>query len=146
MGLDRTDMILAHFGFALFLAGVLITEASSVESDVRFAPNETRNIGGLDFRFKGVEHAKGPNYTADQGTLEVLRDGKVVTTLHPQKRQYTGGGMAQTKSDIDPGFEGFFNRALWSAPKPDLFELEEKTHNSPETVRNGPEPAPPEGE
>ena len=100
---EMIGMICAHFGFSLFLAGVLITEASSVESDLRFAPNETRNIGGLDFRFKGVEHAKGPNYTADQGTLEVLRDGKVVTTLYPQKRQYSGGGMAQTKSDIDPG-------------------------------------------
>jgi cytochrome c-type biogenesis protein CcmF len=100
---EMLGMILAHFGVAVFLAGVLITEATSVESDLRFAPNETRNVGGLDFRFRGVEHAQGPNYSADEGTLEVLRDERVIATLHPQKRQYSGGEQIQTKSDIDPG-------------------------------------------
>jgi cytochrome c-type biogenesis protein CcmF len=100
---EMLGMILAHFGVAVFLSGVLITEATSVESDLRFAPNETRNVGGLDFRFRSVEHTQGPNYSADEGTLEVLRDDRVVATLHPQKRQYSGGGQIQTKSDIDPG-------------------------------------------
>jgi cytochrome c-type biogenesis protein CcmF len=100
---EMLGMILAHFGVAVFLAGVLITEATSVESDLRFAPNETRNVGGLDFRFRGVEHAQGPNYSADEGTLEVLRGDRVIATLHPQKRQYSGGEQIQTKSDIDPG-------------------------------------------
>jgi cytochrome c-type biogenesis protein CcmF len=100
---EMLGMIFAHFGVALFLAGVLITEASSVESDLRFAPNETKSVGGLDFRFRGVERAQGPNYVADQGTVEVLRAGTVIATLHPQKRQYSGGGQIQTKSDIDPG-------------------------------------------
>jgi len=100
---EMLGMILAHFGLAVFAAGVMITEASSVESDLRFAPNETRTIGGLDFRFGGVERAQGPNFVAEQGKLEVLRDGNIVATLRPQKRQYSGGGMAQTKSDIDPG-------------------------------------------
>jgi len=100
---EMLGMIFAHFGVALFLAGVLITEASSVESDLRFAPNETKSVGGLDFRFRGVERAQGPNYVADQGTVEVLRAGTVIATLHPQKRQFSGGGQIQTKSDIDPG-------------------------------------------
>ncbi|MDR3388925.1 MAG: heme lyase CcmF/NrfE family subunit [Rudaea sp.] len=100
---EMLGMIVAHFGVALFLAGVLITEASSVESDLRLAPNETKNVGGLDFRFRGVERAEGPNFAADQGTIEILHDDKVVATLHPQKRQYSGGGQIQTKSAIDPG-------------------------------------------
>ena len=100
---EMIGMLLAHFGVALFLAGVLITEATSVERDLRFAPNQVQNIGGLDFRFRGVEHVQGPNYAADQGTIEVLRDDRVVATMHPQKRQYSGGGQIQTKSDIDPG-------------------------------------------
>jgi len=100
---EMLGMILAHFGVALFVAGVLITEASSVESDLRFAPNETRNVGGLDFRFGGVVPAQGPNFKADEGTIEVLRNGTLLTTLHPQKRQYVGGSPVQTKSDIDPG-------------------------------------------
>src|SRR5262249_45587779 len=96
---EMLGMIFAHFGVALFLAGVLITESTSVESDVRLAPNETKNVGGLDFRFKGVDRAQGPNYLADQGTIEVSRNGALVATLYPQKRQYSGGGQIQTKSD-----------------------------------------------
>ena len=100
---EMLGMIVAHFGVACFLAGVLITEATSVESDLRFNRDETKNVGGLDFRFRGVQRAQGPNYIADEGTIEVTRDGQWVATLHPQKRQYTGGGQVQTKSDIDPG-------------------------------------------
>jgi cytochrome c-type biogenesis protein CcmF len=99
---EMLGMIAAHFGVALFLAGVLITEATSVERDLRFAPGETQRIGGLDFRFRGVERVRGPNYLADQGTLEVRRDDHLVATLQPQKRQYSGRQL-QSKSDIDPG-------------------------------------------
>ena len=100
---EMLGMILAHFGVAVFLAGVLITEATSVESDLRFAPNETKRVGGLDFQFRGVQRAQGPNYIADEGTVEVSRNGRPVATLHPQKRAYSAGGQIQTKSDIDPG-------------------------------------------
>ena len=99
---EMFGMIAAHFGVALFLAGVLITEATSVERDLRFSRDESQRIGGLDFRFRGVERAQGPNYLADEGTLEVRSDDRLVATLHPQKRQYAGRQM-QSKSDIDPG-------------------------------------------
>jgi cytochrome c-type biogenesis protein CcmF len=100
---EMFGMICAHFGVALFVAGVLITEATSVETDLKFGPNETRSIGGLDFRFQGVQRAQGPNYIADQGTIEVLRNDNVIAELHPQKRAYSGGGQIQTKAAIDPG-------------------------------------------
>jgi cytochrome c-type biogenesis protein CcmF len=99
---EMLGMIAAHFGVALFLAGVLITEATSVESDLRFAPNETQHIGGLDFLFRGVTRVQGPNFLADEGTLEVRDGDRLVTTLHPQKRQYVRQQL-QSKSDIDPG-------------------------------------------
>jgi cytochrome c-type biogenesis protein CcmF len=90
---EMLGMILAHLGLAVFLAGVLITSAASVESDLRFAPNETQQVGGLDFRFTGVTRVNGPNYLADQGTIEVRDGANVVATLHPQKRQYAGQQM-----------------------------------------------------
>jgi cytochrome c-type biogenesis protein CcmF len=96
-------MILAHFGFAIFLAGVLIVDATSVEKDIRLAPNESIVIGALTFRFDGVQHAEGPNFSADQGTLSVLKNDAVVATLNPQKRQYSRGTQVQTESAIDPG-------------------------------------------
>ncbi|HEX3894765.1 MAG TPA: heme lyase CcmF/NrfE family subunit [Rudaea sp.] len=99
---EMFGMICAHFGVAIFLTGVLITEATSVERDLRAAPNESVNLAGLDFRFKGVEHTQGPNYVADEGTLEVRDGDEIIAVLHPQKRAYSGGGQPQTISAIRP--------------------------------------------
>ena len=74
-----------------------------VVSDVRMTPGETKTIAGLDFTFKGVAPAQGPNFRAEQGVIEVSRDGKVISTLNPQKRQYSGNAPVQTKADIQPG-------------------------------------------
>ncbi|HSS06999.1 MAG TPA: heme lyase CcmF/NrfE family subunit, partial [Rhodanobacteraceae bacterium] len=43
---EMLGMILAHFGIAVFLAGVLIVGATNVEKDIRLAPNESVEIGG----------------------------------------------------------------------------------------------------
>ena len=82
---------------------MLIVEATNIEKDIKLAPNESVEIGGLAFRFDGVNTAAGPNFKADQGTLTVLKNDAVVATLKPQKRQYSGGSQVQTKSAIDPG-------------------------------------------
>jgi cytochrome c-type biogenesis protein CcmF len=100
---EMVGMMCAHFGVAVFLAGVLIVEATSVEKDVRMVPNQVVQIGALGFRFDGVTEAKGPNFTAQQGTLSVLRDGAIVASLHPQKRIYVRNQQPQTESAIDPG-------------------------------------------
>jgi cytochrome c-type biogenesis protein CcmF len=100
---EMLGMILAHFGIAIFLAGVLTVEATSVEKDVKLARNETVELGGLTFRFDGVKDAKGPNFAASQGMLTVLKNGATVATLNPQKRQYSRGTQVQTESAIDPG-------------------------------------------
>ncbi len=83
---EMIGMMCAHFGVAIFIAGVLIVEATSIEKDLRFAPNESVTIGALDFRFDGVKHAQGPNFTADEGTISVLKNGAVIATMNPQKR------------------------------------------------------------
>jgi cytochrome c-type biogenesis protein CcmF len=100
---EMLGMIFAHFGVAIFLAGVLITEASSVESDLRFTPNETKTVAGLDFHFVGVAQAEGPNFVAEQGEVQVSKNGALLTTLYPQKRKYSGNSPVQTKADIGPG-------------------------------------------
>jgi cytochrome c-type biogenesis protein CcmF len=99
---EMLGMLIAHLGVGIFLAGVLLTTALSVEHDVRLAPGQTETIGAFAFRFKGIKHTEGPNWKADQGTVEVLENGKPLTVLHPQKRTYERG-QVQTESDIDAG-------------------------------------------
>jgi cytochrome c-type biogenesis protein CcmF len=100
---EMLGMICAHFGVAVFVAGVLVVESTSIEKDLRFAPGQSIEIGELQFRFDGVQHAQGPNFSADQGTINVSREGSTLATLHPQKRIYTRNQQPQTESAIDPG-------------------------------------------
>jgi cytochrome c-type biogenesis protein CcmF len=101
---EMIGMILAHFGVAVFLAGVLVTESTSIEKDVRLDQAESVELDGYSFRFDGVKHTQGPNYIADEGTITIMRDGATVAVLHPQKRKYSNTAQIQTESAIDPGF------------------------------------------
>ena len=100
---EMLGMICAHFGVALFLAGVLIVEATSIEKDVRLAPDQSVAIGALAFRFDGVHDAQGPNYQAQQGVISVLEGDRTIAVLHPQKRQYTRNAQIQTEAALQPG-------------------------------------------
>ncbi len=100
---EMLGMIFAHFGVAVFFTGVLITEATSVEKDLRMEPSKAVVMGNYQFLFNEVKRVEGPNYIADEGDITVLRNGKEVAKLHPQKRQYSQGSNVQTESAIDPG-------------------------------------------
>ncbi|MDF3981543.1 heme lyase CcmF/NrfE family subunit [Luteibacter sp. PPL201] len=99
---EMAGMLVAHLGVAIFLIGVMLSESLSVERDVRMAPGQTEAVGGYQFRFDGVRETDGPNWTADEGEVSVLRDGAFVTTMRPQKRTYSRG-QVQSESAIDPG-------------------------------------------
>jgi cytochrome c-type biogenesis protein CcmF len=99
---EMAGMLLAHFGVAVFLIGVLLSESLSVTRDVRLSPGEVANVGGYSFRFDGVTEARGPNWTAQQGVVTVTRNGAQVAVMHPQKRTYTRE-QVQTTSAIDAG-------------------------------------------
>ncbi|HEX5307333.1 MAG TPA: cytochrome c-type biogenesis CcmF C-terminal domain-containing protein, partial [Dyella sp.] len=100
---EMAGMLLAHFGLGVFLIGVLLSESLSVTRDVRMAPGDIQTIGSYSFRFDGVKQTSGPNWRGSQGSVSVLRDGAVVSVMHPQKRTYTRE-QVQTESAIDPGF------------------------------------------
>lgn len=80
-------MQLGHIGLVMVVLGVALTSHYSVEKDVRLAPGETLTVGDYVFRFDGVEDHRGPNYTAQRGTL-VVSSGPWSEVLHPEKRIY----------------------------------------------------------
>ncbi len=99
---EMAGMLLAHLGVGVFVAGVLLSESLSVTRDVRMAPGESQRIGSYEFRFDGVHHTTGPNWTADQGAVTVTRGDKQIAVMHPQKRTYPRG-QVQTESAVDAG-------------------------------------------
>ncbi len=94
----------AHLGVAVFIIGVALVGGYETEKDVRMEIGDTVEVGGYTFRFNGAKKAPGPNYMADVGNVDVLRDGKKVSVLEPEKRVYNASGMAMTEAAIDMGF------------------------------------------
>jgi cytochrome c-type biogenesis protein CcmF len=81
--------------------GVTMVSHYETETDVLLQPGQTAQVGAYDARFQGVRIVPGPNYSAERGTVELLQDGKVVSTLYPEKRTYLSSALPMTESAIN---------------------------------------------
>jgi cytochrome c-type biogenesis protein CcmF len=97
-------MHVAHIGIAICVVGITMVKGYETEKDVRMVIGDTVEVGGYTFRLTGISEQPGPNYNADVGTVEVSKNGKTVTTLHPEKRTYFSSTMPMTEAAIDSGF------------------------------------------
>ncbi len=95
-------MVAGHVGLGVFVIGVTMTSAYSIEKDLRVSPDEQINIAGYTFSFEGVKQAQGPNYSASEGQVVVTKAKQVIAKLTPQKRTYASG-MPMTEASIDAG-------------------------------------------
>ena len=96
-------MLLAHAGIGVFVIGVTLVKSYETERDLRMAPGDTVMLGGYSFRFEGVRDVRGPNYTAARGAITLLRDGKTIARLAPEKRVYLVQRNPMTEAAIDAG-------------------------------------------
>jgi cytochrome c-type biogenesis protein CcmF len=98
-------MHIGHLGVAVFVVGVTMVGGYQEEKDVRMAPGDTVTIGEkYTFTFAGIRQARGPNYTAYIGDVDLSVDGRVVRRLSPEKRNYASSSMPTTEAAIDTGF------------------------------------------
>ncbi len=97
-------MLLAHAGVAVFIAGVTLVKGYEVEKDVRMQAGNTVEVGAYTFRLDGFVQVPGPNYEATRGLVSVLKNGKSVRTMFPEKRFYHVQQMPMTEAAIDTGF------------------------------------------
>lgn len=96
-------MMLAHIGVAVTAIGITLVSTYSEERDIRMAKGDSVELAGYQFIFQGTHVVKGPNYVADQATIELLESGNFVVTLHPEKRRYNVKRNMMTEADIDAG-------------------------------------------
>ena len=96
-------MSLGHIGVAVFIVGITLTSVYSTEKDLRLEPGQTYELGGYSFTFNGVNVTQGANYQANRGNIDVVRDGKKITNLKPEKRIYLVQKMPMTEAAIDAG-------------------------------------------
>ena len=105
-------MLLAHFGIAVFIVGVTLVKGYETERDVRMEIGDSVTVGHYVFNFRGATQQAGPNYQAWVGNVDILRNGQVTQTLHPEKRIYNATRMAMTEAAIDTGFTRDFYVSL----------------------------------
>lgn len=94
----------AHLGFAVTLAGVVLTSSQSLDLHTRLAPGEEASLGAYRVRFARIHESDGPNYRATEGTFIVATPGGERHVLKPEKRFYPVRGAAMTEAGIDPSF------------------------------------------
>ncbi|HJU24522.1 MAG TPA: heme lyase CcmF/NrfE family subunit [Casimicrobiaceae bacterium] len=99
-------MLLAHFGVAVFIAGVTLVKGYEVERDVRLDVGQSVDVAGDTYTFRGVTQAPGPNYDATIGMFEVTHGGRSVAMLSPQKRAYRASGQVMTEASIQSRIGG----------------------------------------
>ncbi|MBK9573738.1 MAG: heme lyase CcmF/NrfE family subunit [Rhodoferax sp.] len=96
-------MHVAHIGIAVCVVGITMVKGYETEKDVRMVMGDTVAVGGYTFRLIGIREVSGPNYAADVGDVELIRDGRVLKILHPEKRTYFSSSMPMTEAAIDTG-------------------------------------------
>lgn len=81
-------MTVAHIGLGVAVIAITTVQAFTIERDVSLGEGASATIAGYQFRFEGVKPIEGPNYDGVGGTIDVSRNGKALSTMHPEKRHY----------------------------------------------------------
>jgi cytochrome c-type biogenesis protein CcmF len=103
MGRSQLGMIIAHFGIAVSVLGATMVSNYSIEKSVRMGPGISQELAGYTFKYIETKNVVGPNYTAQQGQIEIYKDDEFITLLKPDRRQYNVRTMDMTEAGIDWG-------------------------------------------
>lgn len=104
--LPRADWgkAVAHAGLGVTMMGVAGLMAWELEDISVVQIGETVEIGSYSVTLNGVERVQGPNYISTMASVDVMRNGRDLGTLFPEKRVYPVQAMPTTEAAIDNGF------------------------------------------
>jgi cytochrome c-type biogenesis protein CcmF len=111
IGRSVLGMSIAHLGLGLFVFGVTIVSAFTVEEDRSLVAGKSVDVAGYRFELRGLRQVDGPNYRALEGEVDIYRNGEFVSQVRPQKRTYLVQQSPMTEAGIDAGW----NRDLFVA-------------------------------
>jgi cytochrome c-type biogenesis protein CcmF len=81
-------MVFAHAGMAVVIAGITGSTAWTEEKIVNGRPGQAFEIAGYTIALDRVSEVAGPDYTATRADMRLMRDGRQVAVLNPEKRFY----------------------------------------------------------
>ena len=82
---------LAHAGVGIMVIGIVGVTAWREERIAVMKSGDVVSLAGLDVTYLGATPFTGPNYTAERGRFVVRQDGRDITTLNAEKREFQPG-------------------------------------------------------
>ncbi|HVC50592.1 MAG TPA: heme lyase CcmF/NrfE family subunit [Stellaceae bacterium] len=81
-------MTFAHAGMAVVLTGITGSTAWTQQQVVSARIGDSFHLAGYTLVLDGVRDVRGPDFTAMQADIRLLRDGTLIREMHPEKRFY----------------------------------------------------------
>ncbi|KGK00562.1 heme lyase CcmF/NrfE family subunit [Thalassotalea sp. ND16A] len=103
LSLSHLGMAVAHTGIAVTIVGVTLVSTYESETNVKMQPGTKVAVAGYTLEFNGVTHVEGPNYSAEQGQINLFDGNEHIALLQPERRSYRVQTMGMTEAAIDPG-------------------------------------------
>jgi cytochrome c-type biogenesis protein CcmF len=94
-------MQVAHIGVAVLIVGITVVTGYEAEKDVLLDTGDVVDVAGYEFKFIGVTGVPGANYMAARAEIEVLKEGRTIRRMYPEKRVYNASQNALTEAAID---------------------------------------------
>ncbi|MFV2001836.1 MAG: cytochrome c-type biogenesis CcmF C-terminal domain-containing protein, partial [Paracoccaceae bacterium] len=103
--LPRSDWgrVVAHAGLGITFIGATGLMAWELE-DIRVARiGEAFQVADISITLDDVRREQGPNYVATVASMTVMRDGREIAILKPERRAYRSGQATTTEAAIKNG-------------------------------------------
>jgi cytochrome c-type biogenesis protein CcmF len=97
-------MSVAHFGVGVFVLGVTVVSAFSIETDQSLSPGDKVDAGAYSFEMRELLDVEGPNYVAREAVVDIRKGADFIAQVRPQKRQYLVQKSWLTEAGISPGW------------------------------------------
>ena len=99
----------AHAGFGVTIAGIAaMSLATSVV--VAVPVGNVQHMAGFDWKLVSLETLSGPNYISREATIEVSRNGKLITVMHPARHNF----VSQQQTTTDTAIHTLFYADLYA--------------------------------
>jgi cytochrome c-type biogenesis protein CcmF len=108
-------LILGHMGLGILALAITVVSSFSQENILAMKPGETTRIAGYELKFTEMRDVEGPNYMAKVAMLDVMQDGRLVTTLVPQLQSFTNQRQVISQTSIHTNMVNNLYSALGEA-------------------------------
>lgn len=96
----KPALFFAHGGFAMMIAGIVLSSALSLEREVKLQVGQSVELGPYQFLFLATKGTNGDNYRGVEAYFDVMKRHHHIVYLKPEKRIYLVRDMVINKVAI----------------------------------------------